>query len=249
MTPPPLDRRTLIGGATAAGLGSLLGGSASALPRGASPLALPALVPPAVAALAPVALGSGSCTLTPQSTPGPFYFDAGLVRQDITEGKPGLPLFLFLQLLDASQGCAPMAGAVFDAWQCDALGKYSGYAVKGTPGETFLRGIQFTDANGIAMFQTIYPGQYPGRTTHIHLRARPNLQAPNELTGQLYFDDVWTKAIRANVSPYDMNPGAPTFNLGDGIYVGSGGVETTMPVFLVPGPPLLLVAGIQIKVA
>ncbi|OXG30098.1 dioxygenase subfamily protein [Cryptococcus neoformans Bt120] len=38
---------------------------------------------------------------------------------------------------------------------------------------TFLRGFQQTDENGIATFHTIYPGWYPGRTVHLHLKTHP----------------------------------------------------------------------------
>src|SRR5687768_17256553 len=33
-----------------------------------------------------------TCPLTPRQTEGPFYFDPALVRQDIREGRPGVPL-------------------------------------------------------------------------------------------------------------------------------------------------------------
>ena len=34
----------------------------------------------------------------------------------------------------------------------------------------FLRGVQVTDAQGIVEFKTIYPGHYPGRVNHIHMK-------------------------------------------------------------------------------
>jgi hypothetical protein len=34
----------------------------------------------------------------------------------------------------------------------------------------FLRGVQITDAQGTAEFKTIYPGHYPGRVNHIHMK-------------------------------------------------------------------------------
>jgi protocatechuate 3,4-dioxygenase beta subunit len=33
---------------------------------------------------------------------------------------------------------------------------------------TTLRGVQFTDADGIAAFDTVVPGHYAGRTNHVH---------------------------------------------------------------------------------
>src|SRR5579863_1619737 len=34
----------------------------------------------------------------------------------------------------------------------------------------FLRGVQITDAHGVVEFKTIYPGHYPGRVNHIHMK-------------------------------------------------------------------------------
>ena len=65
-------------------------------------------------------------------------------------------------------GCLPLEGAVVDVWHCDAEGVYSGVSERGfgTTGLEFLRGVQWTDAEGRAVFQTIYPGWYPGRGPH-----------------------------------------------------------------------------------
>ena len=120
---------------------------------------------------------AGVCAIMPQATEGPFYFDPGLERQDITEGRQGVELRVRLQAVDAS--CRPLPAARVDIWHCDALGHYSGYPGQGdgdvdTTGEKFLRGVQRTDTNGIASFKTIYPGWYRGRTTHIHFKVFPD---------------------------------------------------------------------------
>jgi len=67
-------------------------------------------------------------------------------------------------------------------------------------GETFLRGTQFTDADGAVCFTTIYPGWYPGRTPHIHFKVI--LDDKDLVTGQLYFPDTISERIYATVSPY-----------------------------------------------
>lgn len=36
----------------------------------------------------------------------------------------------------------------------------------------FLRGVQITDAQGTVEFKTIFPGHYPGRVNHIHMKVR-----------------------------------------------------------------------------
>ncbi|OLB46067.1 MAG: hypothetical protein AUH05_02005 [Ktedonobacter sp. 13_2_20CM_53_11] len=48
-----------------------------------------------------------------------------------------------------------------------------------------LRGHQYTDKQGRYSLETIVPGEYPGRTRHIHMK----VQAPGQsvLTTQLYF--------------------------------------------------------------
>ena len=38
---------------------------------------------------------------------------------------------------------------------------------------TTLRGVQPTDTDGIATFDTLMPGHYEGRATHIHGRLTP----------------------------------------------------------------------------
>ncbi len=43
-----------------------------------------------------------ACVLTPRQVEGPFYFDAALLRSDITEGRPGTPLRLVVTVADAT---------------------------------------------------------------------------------------------------------------------------------------------------
>ncbi len=57
----------------------------------------------------------------------------------------------------------------------------------------FLRGVQRTDAKGLAVFRTIYPGWYQGRTVHIHTKV--HLGGNVVHTGQLYFSDAVTDAV------------------------------------------------------
>ena len=101
-------------------------------------------------------------------------------------------------------GCRPVENARVDLWHCDALGVYSGYTGQlgglDTSGQTFLRGSQFTDAKGIVAFQTIYPGWYPGRTTHMHFKVF--LDEKTVLTGQLFFPDALSQFLYQNVAPY-----------------------------------------------
>ena len=125
---------------------------------------------------------AAGCVTSPEETAGPYPDRLGMInnaaffRQDITEGKSGLPVTLAMTVVNTKSGCAPVANAQVEIWQCDATGNYSEYAQPSFngSGQTFLRGLQTTDANGRVTFKTIYPGWYAGRATHIHVQVFMN---------------------------------------------------------------------------
>ena len=168
----------------------------------------------------PAAVASGlvSCVLAPEMTEGPYYVEGDKVRRNITEGKPGVPLALRLGVVDVST-CKPIRGAAVDIWHCDAGGVYSATSVQSTEGLTFLRGIQRTDKNGIAIFKTIYPGWYQGRTVHVHLKVY--LGGNTVHTGQLFFPDTLTDAVYRR-SPYNLRPNRDPRNAADSIFRNGG---------------------------
>src|SRR5437763_3075146 len=110
---------------------------------------------------------AASCVLTCSATIGPCYYDTGLVRRDITEsssGKVGLPTLFSFRIVNADT-CLPIQGASIDIWHTDNLGIYSAPIstfCNGTDAavqtQRFGRGIQVTDADGWAFFDTFYPG-------------------------------------------------------------------------------------------
>jgi protocatechuate 3,4-dioxygenase beta subunit len=165
-----------------------------------------------------VASGAVSCVLAPEQTEGPYFIEGDKVRRNVTEGKPGVSLSLQLTVVDVST-CQPIKGAAVDIWHCDAGGVYSGVSQQDTVGQTFLRGIQKTDAKGVATFRTIYPGWYPGRTVHIHVRVY--LGGSIIHTGQLYFPDPLTDVVYKR-SPYNTRPSRETRNAADSIYRNGG---------------------------
>ena len=128
-----------------------------------------------------------------------------------------------MQVLDVST-CKPIKGAAVDIWHCDAGGTYSGFAQEGTEGRTFLRGIQRTDRNGLAMFTTVYPGWYRGRAVHTHVSVYIGESVVH--TGQLYFSDTVTDAVYRR-SPYNRRPNRDPRNAGDSIY-RNGGKRSTL---------------------
>ncbi|HPG88710.1 MAG TPA: intradiol ring-cleavage dioxygenase [Hyphomicrobium sp.] len=164
---------------------------------------------------------AGICVLLPQAVEGPYYFDPKLVRADISEGKEGAPVELKLRVVDA-KSCQPITGIRVDVWHADAGGIYSGYDRQGddrtlsTKGQTYLRGTLMTDADGIATFRTIYPGWYPGRTPHIHVKAF--LDKATLVTGQIYFPDELSARVYSERLPYSKRPVPDTTNARDGIF-------------------------------
>lgn len=159
-----------------------------------------------------------SCPLSPRQTEGPFYFDPRLVRRDIREGRPGVPLRLRLQVVAAAD-CAPEGRARVDIWHCDAAGAYSGYEGERSAGETWLRGTQLADAQGVVEFETLYPGWYPGRATHVHVKAWTTDR--REVTSQIYFPDDLSERIHAE-SAYRGRSGRRVRNGDDGLFRSAG---------------------------
>jgi protocatechuate 3,4-dioxygenase beta subunit len=172
----------------------------------------------------------GTCGVIPSETAGPYPAHdeqginsltlTGIERSDIraslnagaytgTAIATGLPLTLKIQLVDVTSGCTPLAGYAVYLWHCDKDGKYSMYS-SGITSETYLRGVQETDANGWVTFQTIFPGCYDGRMTHMHFDIFPSVaQAIDNSyvvkTSQLSFPTATSSAIYNNVSGYSSS--------------------------------------------
>ncbi|MFI1925730.1 MULTISPECIES: intradiol ring-cleavage dioxygenase [unclassified Streptomyces] len=187
---------------------------------------------------------SSSCmTLMTSVTEGPYYLDGALVRKDITEGKSGVPLTLRLTVVDATDGCTPVSGAAVEIWHCDAWGYYSGYTTANPGGsapaesedgstaddDTYLRGYQIANANGVVKFETIFPGWYTPRTCHIHLKVHTGGQKEDgtyeggkvNYTGQLFFPDATAEEI-FTLEPYSQHSGSYTTLDNDMVYDGGG---------------------------
>jgi protocatechuate 3,4-dioxygenase beta subunit len=173
---------------------------------------------PASAASTASGASAASCVLAPEMTEGPFYLANEKVRRNVREGQPGVALALQLGVVDASS-CKPIKGAAVDIWHADAAGAYSGIGSNGTSGRTFLRGIQKTDAKGIARFDSVYPGWYQGRTVHIHVMVHVGGNVVH--TGQLFFDDTLTDTVFTR-KPYSARGERDVRNSGDSIYSNGG---------------------------
>ncbi|KAI1379423.1 aromatic compound dioxygenase [Hypoxylon crocopeplum] len=172
--------------------------------------------------------GNTSCILAPEITDGPYYVVGEKMRSNVKETLycDGVDLFLEAQYIDVNT-CEPIPAVAVDIWNCNATGVYSGISTSGNYAEggynsTYLRGIQLTDADGVATFSTIFPGHYEGRAVHTHLLAHANAKVmPNGTIsvwnasvshiGQLF----WPDDLRAEVEetyPYNTNTVALTTN-------------------------------------
>jgi protocatechuate 3,4-dioxygenase beta subunit len=163
--------------------------------------------------------------LTPAVEEGPYYLHDAPARVDISEGLPGVPVELRLQVVD--QAGAPLAGARVDIWHCDAQGRYSGFGDRpGDPADAtraaarFLRGVQAADADGHVSFRTVYPGWYPGRTTHIHYKVR--VAGAAVLTSQAFLPDALNEFLYAQAADYRRSQLRDTLNRDDHIAAQAG---------------------------
>jgi protocatechuate 3,4-dioxygenase beta subunit len=182
-----------------------------------------------------------TCTLSPEAVLGPYYVDQMLVRQNITEGYEGVPLSLKVTVVDTTT-CQPIQWAAVDIWHCNSQGVYSGFSAESTAGMTFFRGIQFTDGNGLSTFDTIYPGWYSGRVTHIHVKVHINSTEDSEDTldgghvsfvGQFFFNDTITNEI-GELYPYSQHSSVAKTPLeDDNIFTTYDGEDTMLSLSLV----------------
>jgi protocatechuate 3,4-dioxygenase beta subunit len=146
-----------------------------------APTASDAAAPGAAVATPDAATTSPTCTApataTIAETEGPYYKAGAPESADLTtDSMTGTRLTLTGYVVTTD--CTPLANAKVEIWQADSAGNYdnSGYT---------LRGYVLTDGNGQFAIKTVVPGEYPGRTEHIHVKVTPDGGAT--LTSQLYF--------------------------------------------------------------
>lgn len=127
-----------------------------------------------------------------------------------------------------------MPNVYLEMWHCNSTGVYSGIVASGNGdssdetniNNTFLRGIQETDSDGVAQFESLFPGHYTSRATHIHLMVHVNatLFSNNTLgndvvashVGQAFFDQSLISAVE-ETAPYSTNTQDLTTNSDDSI--------------------------------
>ena len=191
---------------------------------------------------------SPTCLLQPEVTIGPYWVSGEYIRSDVSESQPGIPIHLSTQVIDVTT-CQAVPDIYWEIWHANASGVYSGVIASGNGDEsdttninnTFCRGLQMTDGMGVATFQSVFPGHYSGRTTHLHVLAHVNTTTyPNGTIGadstgalhigQLFFDQTLLEAVNT-VSPYSENTQTITENDEDSILAESTVSGSSDPFF------------------
>ncbi|KAH0427967.1 hypothetical protein CcaCcLH18_09326 [Colletotrichum camelliae] len=133
-----------------------------------------------------------------------------------------------------------VSDAYVEIWHCNATGVYSGVDLpQGGLDTAWLRGIQLTDSNGVAQFDSIFPGHYTGRATHIHVIVHHNATIYRNGTlghdtlathvGQAFFDQSLISAVKATAT-YTLNEQALTENSADDILASEAATEGVDPL-------------------
>ncbi|EFP86914.2 hypothetical protein PGTUg99_034162 [Puccinia graminis f. sp. tritici] len=103
------------------------------------------------------------------------YIKNTFLRSNLKENQTGIPLSIQFTVLDTNS-CAPVENALVEIWGSDTHGAYSGESSGASPSQTvcssWLRGGLGTDSDGIAKFETIYPGPEPKRAPRLHTIVR-----------------------------------------------------------------------------
>lgn len=167
---------------------------------------------------------SESQSVSPPSLEGQHYIKNTLLRSNLTENQPGLPLSIAITVIDTTS-CAPVENALVEIWGSNNQGAYSGSS---DDCSSWLRGGLATDAEGTATFNTIYPGPESKRAPHLyaivrtdwfevagnktidsdsvqHAAATGQIFFPNDLNDQVYKDSNYkaasTKAVKNEADP------------------------------------------------
>lgn len=177
-----------------------------------------------------------TCTTTNSETAGPFptITPASLVRTNMVGDRTGIAFTINITINNVNANCAALQGAIVDIWHCDKDGNYSQYggtAMQTTnyTNNTFLRGRQVTDSNGLVSFTSIFPGWYTSRATHIHVHIYDS-SGNSLLVTQIAFPEGTDSAVvLANAAiTYGYTKGMTgyTYNATDNVF--SDGVTNEM---------------------
>ncbi|PBL00326.1 aromatic compound dioxygenase, partial [Armillaria gallica] len=192
---------------------------------------------------------SSEANLTMELDQEMSYVRGEYVRLTISEDQSGVYTYVDLELIDVST-CKTAPDLYIDFWHCNSTGVYSGDLGPGNGAiqaifptwsdKTFLRGIQPTNGEGNAPFETIFPGisftgcltepcasgHYSGRATHFNTDIRSqgivfgrHFYRPSiHYIGQIFFDQDLISSVEA-ISLYNTNIIKITTNSVDQVFV------------------------------
>ena len=132
-----------------------------------------------ISAFLPGSMIAQSIQPTPRMSEGPYWKSGSPQRTVLYQQHDrGRKIEVSGKVLDISGGA--ISGTKIDIWQTDGNGAYDNTGFR-------FRGHVFANDSGKYRFKTVLPGEYPGRTPHIHIK----LTAPDgkRLTTQLYFPE------------------------------------------------------------
>jgi protocatechuate 3,4-dioxygenase beta subunit len=122
--------------------------------------------------MAPAVTLAQQCRVTPRDALGPYYKSGALERAELcASGSGGKERLVVSGRVLGMPDCAPLAGALVEVWQADERGDYTQVSSsrKDDP-NCLLRASIKTGGDGRYSFNTVLPGEYPGRPRHIHYR-------------------------------------------------------------------------------
>ena len=258
------------GAGTAAMVAGCGGGGAEAsstsvgVVTGTTATATPTPTPTATSTSTTTTSTATGCIADPAETAGPYPADgtnasngstsnvltvSGVVRSDIRSSfiststvAGGVLLKITLTVVNVNAACAPLAGYAVYLWHCDRVGNYSLYG--SAAAESFLRGVQVTDANGQVTFTTIYPGCYSGRYPHMHFEVFSSLSNAlggrfAVLTSQLALPASASSAVYADTTLYPSSASnASRVSLSsDGIFGDNTAAQIAQQTLALSGSP------------
>ncbi|KAJ7474248.1 Intradiol ring-cleavage dioxygenase [Mycena latifolia] len=150
-----------------------------------------------------------TCVLSPETILEDYVANPP-ARAAITESQPGVAFTVDIGVIDTTT-CQPLPNVMVELWGPNAVGEY---------GTTFLRGATKTASNGIAEFQTIFPGFTSDAANHLNLLVHPTASESSGVAhvGQLFFSDSWTGNAYTN---YNQNTNSRMRNAADPSFVAA----------------------------
>jgi protocatechuate 3,4-dioxygenase beta subunit len=121
-----------------------------------------------------------ACGITAEVTEGPYFVSGtrALVDGNLNyDNLKGTLIAISGHVYQGLDNSKPVANAKIEIWHTDSAGAYhpngNGPTTNYGATEISLRGFVMTDAQGAYRFTSIYPGEYSGRTRHIHIKVTP----------------------------------------------------------------------------